>query len=78
MMDRSKMAAATALAAALALGACAPGAGGGGADTSLRVAARAAEAGDHGTAATLYRQAFENNPRSTGPGSRETRPTTRY
>lgn len=53
---------AAALVAVSLLAACAQEAGGPG--SSLRVAERAAAGGDHETAATLYRQAFEADPRS--------------
>jgi Flp pilus assembly protein TadD len=56
------------LAVVLILGACAGSPvslGGGTGGTSLNVAERAARAGDHATAAALYQQAYDANPRST-------------
>jgi Flp pilus assembly protein TadD len=58
----------TNLVAILMLGACAGSPisiGGGGSGTSLNVADRAAGAGDYETAAALYQQAYDANPRST-------------
>lgn len=57
---------AVAVTAFLILSACAGGAGGGGSEAalSLRLADRAVAGGDFQTAATFYRQAFEQNPRS--------------
>ncbi|MCB1404565.1 MAG: tetratricopeptide repeat protein, partial [Rhodobacteraceae bacterium] len=58
-----------ALAAATFLTACSggPGAGIGGSGSSMSLAEKAMSAGDYGTAANLYQQAFDANPRSVDP-----------